>query len=338
MLFRSTSSNLANGTGYLFRVRGINSVGTSETGTISATATPYALATAPTTFVVTAPTTTVTANTSGKLALNFAAPADLGGGTLQYYLIQTSVDALTWTTGETTTVLPSNSSPKLISGLSNGTATYARIAAVTEVGIGTWASGNAIPRSVPDSITALTATGANSSLNLSWTAPANGGSAITGYAIYAALASDANYTQITSNTGNAQTSFSFSSIGAVALSNGVQYKVKVVAINSAGASADSVVVLGTPVGPADHPATILATASSNSSVALLWSQPAELGGGQLTGYRVEKSANGVDWTFVVTTDSATTTTNVTGLTAGITTFFRVAAITTGNVVGIYILA
>ncbi|MEI7943576.1 MAG: fibronectin type III domain-containing protein [Actinomycetes bacterium] len=264
-----TSSALTNGTAYIFRVLGINGVGTAETGTASSNATPRALATSPQSLMVGPATYSVGTDSSGKLSLTWDPPAALGGGNIAYYLVQTSTDAVTWSAGDTTTAAPSNAGPFIVSGLTNGQPTYVRVAAVTEVGPGAWGTGSATPRTVPSGISNLSATSTDHALNLSWTAPATGGSPIVGYAVYIALSTDASYTLVTSNTNSLSTNYTVNTIGSSALANGTQYKTYVKAINAAGVGATSNVYTGVPAGPAAAPGSLIASPSSSTSVGLL---------------------------------------------------------------------
>ncbi|NBP90930.1 MAG: hypothetical protein EBU43_00935, partial [Actinobacteria bacterium] len=284
------------------------------------------------------PNYSVGSDSSGKLSLTWDPPAALGGGNISYYLVQTSTDAVTWSAGDTTTAAPSNAGPFIVSGLTNGQPTYVRVAAVTEVGPGAWATGSATPRTVPSGITNLSATGTDHALNLSWTAPATGGSPLVGYAVYVALSTDASYTLVTSNTNSLSTNFTINTIGSSALSNGTQYKTYIKAINAAGMGVASNVYTGTPAGPAAAPGSLIASPSSSTSVGLLWSAPADFGGGNLTGYIVQKSLDGLNWTTQITTGPTVFTATVTGLLAGQTAFFRVAAITDGSITGNFIVS
>jgi hypothetical protein len=66
---------------------------------------------------------------------------------------------------------------------------------------------------------------------VSWTAPANGGSPITGYAIQYTTNGGATYTTVTANTGSTAVSHAVT-----ALTAGTSYRFRVAAINAIGTS------------------------------------------------------------------------------------------------------
>ena len=88
----------------------------------------------------------------------------------------------------------------------------------------------AVPDTVPSATTGLVATTVSSSqINLSWTAPSNGGSPIIGYMIERESPIGGGWSTIVANTG--LTSTSYSNIG---LSSSTQYNYRVSAINAIG--------------------------------------------------------------------------------------------------------
>src|SRR4029079_16211771 len=133
----------------------------------------------------------------------------------------------------------------------------------------------------PDAPTALTATGTDTQVALSWTAPAsNGGSAITGYKIYR------------STTTGAETFLK--SVGVVtssndtAVTNGTTYYYKVSAVNSVGESVMSGEAFATPsvIVPAPGVPTAVTATRGDTSVTVNWSPPASDGGSAITAYTV----------------------------------------------------
>ena len=84
---------------------------------------------------------------------------------------------------------------------------------------------------VPGVPTDLSATGGNTRINLSWTAPGDdGGSPITGYKIEVSPDGNANWTELVANTGNTTTTYAH-----IGLAAGTTRHYRVSAINSAGA-------------------------------------------------------------------------------------------------------
>ena len=77
---------------------------------------------------------------------------------------------------------------------------------------------------------------------------------------------------------------------------------------------------GTPTG-------LTATANEQTQIDLSWRAPSVDGGADITGYRIEVSNTGSDWSDLVTdTDSTSTSYTHTGLTAGSTRHYRVSSI------------
>ena len=217
-------TGLTNGTSTNVRVSATNAVGTSEYSYASATPTaPGGSAPgAPTITAVTTPSTG-----AGALSVAFTAGSS-NGGTISTY--QYSFDGTTWTNRQTGTT----ASPIVITGLSNATTYAVRIRAVSEIGNGqTSNTVNGTTADVPQAPNAPTPTGGNASVALSWTAPSDGGTAITDYVV-----------QWSSNSGSTWTTFSdgtstTTSATVTGLTNGTAYVFRVAAVNAAGQGAYS---------------------------------------------------------------------------------------------------
>jgi hypothetical protein len=166
---------------------------------------------------------------NSQLELSWTAPTS--ADPIVGYRIYQSTDGTNFDAG---TDQITTSLSKTISGLINGTSYYFKVAALTgadpyTVGTASGSSAAIIPRTVPDSATAVVPIRQNSQVSLSWTAPLNnGGSAITDYKI-----------EYSSNSGETWTVFSDAVSGSnsmivTGLSNGTGYIFRVSAINIAG--------------------------------------------------------------------------------------------------------
>ncbi len=99
---------------------------------------------------------------------------------------------------------------------------------------------------------------------------------------------------------------------------------------TSGASEDLFNVTVTAAETAEKPGAptgLTATADGQTEIDLSWRAPSDDGGANITGYRIEVSTNGSNWSdLVANTRSTSTSYSHTGLTAGSTRHYRVSAI------------
>ena len=99
---------------------------------------------------------------------------------------------------------------------------------------------------------------------------------------------------------------------------------------TSGASEDLFNVTVTAAETAEKPGAptgLTATADGQTEIDLSWRAPSDDGGADITGYRIEVSTNGSNWSdLVANTRSTSTSYSHTGLTAGSTRHYRVSAI------------
>jgi hypothetical protein len=121
---------------------------------------------------------------------------------------------------------------------------------------------------------------------------------------------------------------SFSDTG---LTNGVTYYYKVAAVNAVGTSPQSNESSATPQATAPSAPLTLTASSGNTTAALSWSVPASNGGSPITGYNLYRgTAAGAESATPVATNVTLTSFSDTGLTNGVTYYYKVAAV---NAVG-----
>jgi len=245
---------------------------------------------------------------NGQATLTWTAPA-ANGAPITGYVVTPYIGA----TAQTPVLAPPGTSAT-VSGLTNG-ATYSfRIAAVNSYGL----SGQS-----PNSATVVVGTAAapptaaatpgNSSAIVTWTAPNNNGSAITGYQITNIVNGVPQAPQLIAGTATSK------SMGA--LTNGSTYSFSIAAVNARGtgpATTTAPIIVGTPAAPA----LVTATAGSGQAT-VTWSASAT-NGSPVTGYTVTPVKNGVAQA-PITVSGTTTTRVVTGLTTGASYTFRVVA-------------
>jgi titin len=152
----------------------------------------------------------------------------------------------------------------------------------------------------PTAPSGLMATAASSTqINLSWTASTDN-VAVTGYQIQRCQGAACNaFAQIAAPAG---TGTSYIDTG---LSPSVSYSYEIIATDAAGnlSSPSNVSSATTLAGPPAAPSGLLATAASATQINLSWTNNAT----NQTGFKVERSADGVTFTQIGTTVATTTT-------------------------------
>jgi Ca2+-binding RTX toxin-like protein len=173
---------------------------------------------------------------------------------------------------------------RTITGLINGTAYTFQVRAINAIGTGPLsAASNAVtPKGPPAAPTGVSAARGNTLVHLSWTAPADGGSPITGYSIQ--VRTGATVVRTEPLTGTA------TSTDITGLTNGTAYNFRVAAINAQGTgplSAASPAV--TPATVPDAPGIALpaqGAAGGALTATANWTTPPSTGGSPITNYRV----------------------------------------------------
>ena len=295
---------LTNGTSYNIQLKAVNAIGDgTPTASVAATSgTPAtavlmttqpvggtsgaAFATQPVVRLVDATGNTVT-HSSASVTVSAS------GGTLGGTTTVTAVNGvatftnLTHTTGGTYTLTFASSSPSTLTS-------------VTSSSFSTTAA--------PDAPTGLSATGGDTQVVLSWTAPSYAGSsAISDYIV-----------QYSSNSGSTWTTFAdgvstTASSTVTGLTNGTSYLFKVSAVNSVGTGS---AVTSSAVTPATTPSAVTALTSvfvNTSRADLSWSAPISAGAGAVTDYVVTVTAPSGGVTVFADGVSTSTSVSVTGL-------------------------
>ena len=258
------------------------------------------------------------------ITLVWKAPADTGSAKISGYVIEESANGRTaWSLLDTVTVTTYKHT-----GVLKGERVFYRVFALNKHGsspastvVNATVGQTTDDEDVPSAPTGLTATAGATDITLVWEAPADSGSArITSYRVQQSSDGSRGWVDVTT-VGPTTTSYVHTSVKAGA----VTYY-RVFAANKHGDSPASNVA-NAERGPdtPGAPTALGATAGSNG-IALTWAAPAETGSAALTGYRVERSADGTTgWTAVITLGTVTTYVH-TGVGPNTTIHYRVFAI------------
>jgi Ca2+-binding RTX toxin-like protein len=272
-------TGLTNGTAYRFQVAATNAIGPGAFSGLSTAVTPSAPVTAPDAPVI---GTATAGNTSA--VVNWTAPANNGSAITGSSVRVVTAAAPTVQVGALRPLTGTGTS-LTVTGLTNGTAYRFQVQSTNGIGPGAFSglSAAVTPATAPAAPAIGTSTPFNLSALARWTAPANGGSAITSYTVRAV------------NNGGTQigalrtAAASATSLTVTGLTTGVAYRFQVRATNAAGTSAFSafsvaVIPLAVPNAPVIAPANPGAIGGAITATAN-WTPP-PAGGPAVTGYVV----------------------------------------------------
>ena len=308
-----TVTALANGNAVKFQVLATSAAGTGAYSDLSSAATP---ATTPS-----APGIGVTTAANGSATARWTAPAN-GGLAVSGYTVRV-VNAATNAQLGALQPVDASVTTLTVSGLVNGTPVKFQVLATNAVGAGPYSalSNAATPATVPGTPVIGTPTPGNVSALVRWTAPANGGLAISGYTVRVVDAG--TEVQIGALRAAAASSTSLTVTG---LTNGTPVKFQVLATSAAGTGSYS--DLSVAVTPATTPSApgIGAITSGNATATVRWTTPVD-GGLAITGYsvRVVSAATNAQIGAQRSAASDATTLAITDLVNGVAVRFQVLA-------------
>ena len=324
------AGNTGKGKTYFYRVFATNATGDSEGGTHNTGA--LIQKTKPD-----APTLTSTAG-DGEITLTWTAPTDTGGATISSYTVQykeTKKEAGSTIDANWTTLSSCTASGCSHSGLRKGDKYRYQVKANNGVTSGddNWATqttDTTVDADVPAKVASLTVTPSYISVGLSWTAPNNKGSAITGYSLQykqAATAPTQDNLWETAPTGCASLGASKTSCTHSGLSKNKKYWYRLRATNAEGDGSFSDAISATTKSTVPGSVSSLAATSSGAgtSVALSWQAPSDDGGLTITGYKIEYSSDSVNYSTAVASQTELSYTR-SSVGTGTPHYFKVSAI------------
>ena len=244
---------------------------------------------------------------SGGVLLNWVAPSDSGTGSVPVSRYRITYDSSVFNISGSTTFTAT--------GLTNGTLYTFNVTSINVLDL--LSVSTAVqwrPAIRPDAPTSVSATAGIRSASLSWTAPNDNGSAISGYTV----------TVSSSNGGSLGTvgAISGTSCNITGLTNGGIYTFFVTATNLVGTSDAGTSDTISLASPPNVPSSIDATAGIRSA-SLSWSAPND-NGSAISGYTVTVSSSNGGSLGTIGTISGTSC-NITGLTNGGIYTFSVTA-------------
>ncbi len=314
--------SLTNGSKYRVRVQATSNNGNSG-WTSAVEGTPAAVPDAP-------DTPTLTAG-DAKIDISWSEPSNNNGSAVTDYDVRyractatpkTCTSSPTWGSWSTISHTGTATAASKTS-LTNGTAYQVQVRAQNANGESPYSnSASAIPAGKPKKPATPTVTTGDQQLTVSWTAPSDNGSAITGYTVqYCTSTDDCTNDDNWYDSGHSDTT---TSVDITGLTNGTSYKVRVRATNSVGDGPWSTSATGTPVGKPSAPDTIT-IASGNNRLIVSWNTPTD-NGATVSGFKVRYCntrdddkdcySDYDDWTTKNVSGASTRTTTITGLTNG----------------------
>ncbi len=254
---------------------------------------------------------TATKNTGTSIDVAWTAPTDLPSGrtVMNYYVFRSNNDGDSWTldsqVGASTLMITDTG---LDTNTCYGYRVYMEDDEFEDSALSDEAYATTGTVAVPAAPTGLTATSdGTSTFNLAWTAPAVSDkcSVITGYEIEQSTDGGSNWTEVVDDTMDDGVTYAHTS---QTLTTVRQYRVRAKNAGGFGTVWSNVVTAGMNTVPGP-PGNLSATANGRTAIDLTWDAPTNTGGADITGYRVQWSADqGSSWSDVDPAHTGTTRT------------------------------
>lgn len=266
----------------------------------------------------------------GQVNLSWTAPLDDGGaGITDYVVYRSEVSG-----GETELATSGGTLTYTDTTVTNDITYYYTVAAVNSVGTGAASNEvSAIPTAPPPpgvdppgAPTLTSATGGDSQVTLTWTAPADdGGALITNYEVRRATSPGDEV--LVATLGDVLT---YTDLG---LTNGQTYYYVVAAVNSAGAGAVSNELSAVPQAPPSAPRSLAAKAKAGQ-VKLTWLAPLDGGGAAIIAYEIWRGTSSGGEVKIATVGNVLSFIDF-GVVRRTTYYYRVRAVNGFDLIGPY---
>jgi len=233
------------------------------------------------------------------------------------YRVDYSADGQTWIKGLS---LPPGATSVVVSNLSNGVADVFRLTPVGVAGDGISSLASVTPGVASQPPVNLTAQSGDSQVNLSWSPPTDsGGLKVNNYVIE--QSTDGTIWAVSSSVSG--TSLQVNIQG---LTNFTNYTFRVSAVTNFGKGIPAVLAANTSALPS-APLALHLVSTALQSLTVGWSLPSGVTTSAVSGFKVEQSVDGTNWTTSVNASAAAQSAVLTGLTSGTTYEIRVTPVT-----------
>jgi len=306
-------TGLIDGDTYTFVVAAVNGLGDSVPSAMSTSVVPATVPASPVNVRA------VAGNASATVY--WTSPASDGGSVITGYVVTPYLGNV----AQSGVVVGEATRKSVVSGLQNGVQYSVQVHAVNGVGNGaSGVSGLVTPSTVPAAPTGVSASVVGGNIQLTWTAPTNGGLAISSYVVTPSTNGDIQGSAM--STGSSVTSFVVPG-----LTVGVSYTFEVAAVNADGMGAVSQHSQGATILTVPGAPSIGTVKASGATISVTWTAPANDGGATISGYRLVPYISGVAQAAVTVGDILSDT--ISALQLGDVYSFRVAAINAQGIGG-----
>ncbi len=228
----------------------------------------------------------------GSIDLRFNTPSDNGGSPITGYTVQKSVDQVNWTTVATP---PFGTNTLNIPRENPGVRLYLRVTATNALGVSAPSvTSIQMPFLKPSAAQNFAVVDMQTYARASWSAAANlGGSTYVVYRIDVSRDGGSTWSQMTTVSGSSTTA----NLTRPTKGTTWQYRMTTFTSFGAGDSTAAIAITAAATVPSS-PSIRSFTMNPDQTMSLVFNGPSDQGGVALTGYVVERSANGSTWTVM----------------------------------------
>jgi titin len=228
----------------------------------------------------------------GSIDLRFNTPSDNGGSPITGYTVQKSVDQINWTTIATPAL---GTNALNIPRENPGVRLFVRVTATNTLGVSAPSVASIqMPFLRPSAAQNFAVADMQTYARATWSAAANlGGSTYVVYRIDVSRDGGTTWSQMTTVSGSS------TSANLTRPNKGTTWQYRMTTFTSFGAGdATAAIAISAPATVPSSPSIRSFTMNPDQTMSLLFNGPSDMGGVALSGYVVERSANGSTWTVM----------------------------------------